>query len=131
MVLIRIDHLSSKEKLSNRTIGIIGENIVALCLTKKNYKILGRNVTTPFGEIDIIARKNAETFFIEVKTRRQNYYGLPEEAVTKQKMLHLSRSCLALAPKYAGVTNWSIMVVSVELDLAGQKAVLGAINLNS
>lgn len=76
----------------NKTIGILGENLAVDYLSKKGYIILGRNVTTPFGEIDIIAKENDITAFIEVKTRSSSKNGLGREAITKIKRQHMLKS---------------------------------------
>lgn len=44
-----------------------------------------RNYVTPFGEADIVAFKDGWYCFVEVKTRENDIYGLPAEAVTRQK----------------------------------------------
>lgn len=41
------------------------------------------------GEIDIIAIKDEEYVFIEVKTRTSKKYGMPIEAVNRNKMKHI------------------------------------------
>lgn len=44
---------------------------------------------TRSGEIDIIAEKSKEYIFIEVKTRTSKKYGMPVEAIDKNKMRHI------------------------------------------
>jgi putative endonuclease len=47
-----------------------GELIASLILLAKGYRILGRRVRTPLGEIDLVARTPGGVIcFIEVKTR--------------------------------------------------------------
>lgn len=67
--------------------GKLGEEIAAKYLLKEGYSIFERNYFSYYGEIDIIARdkKNNEIVFIEVKTRFQNKYGSPAEAVDEEK----------------------------------------------
>lgn len=66
-----------------------GEQIATEYLKKQGYKILERNYYTNRGELDIIAKQKKEIIFIEVKTRKNNKYGLPREAVTKNKQQHM------------------------------------------
>jgi len=70
-------------------LGKWGEAAAAKFLRKRRMKILARNVRTPVGEIDIIAREGNTLVFVEVKTRRSGLFGLPQEAVgpTKQRQL--------------------------------------------
>ena len=44
------------------------------------------------AEIDIIACKNHVVVFVEVKTRKSDRYGFPEEAVDDKKQENLSRA---------------------------------------
>ena len=44
-----------------------------------------RNYKTDVGEADIIAYKDGIYAFVEVKARASDAYGLPSEAVTKEK----------------------------------------------
>ncbi|MFA6711869.1 MAG: YraN family protein [Candidatus Caldatribacteriota bacterium] len=67
-------------------IGKIGEELARHYLSKKGYHILEQNYRVVFGEIDIIAEKNNCICFIEVKCRKSQKYGLPEESITKYKM---------------------------------------------
>ena len=50
--------------------GLIAEVIASWYLRCKLYQIIERRFKSPFGEIDIIARKNNEIIFIEIKARR-------------------------------------------------------------
>ena len=70
-------------------LGKRGELIAIEYLESKGYKILENNWRTNRKEIDIIAIDNNEIVFIEVKTRRNNHYGDPEEAVDMKKQKHL------------------------------------------
>lgn len=70
---------------NNRKIGAVYEKRAALFLQKKGYEILETNFRCRQGEIDMIARDGRYLVFIEVKFRRDNSRGLPEEAVGKYK----------------------------------------------
>lgn len=49
--------------------GIVSEWIAAALLVAKGYRILGRRVRTPHGEIDVIAARRDRVAFVEVKRR--------------------------------------------------------------
>lgn len=74
------------------TLGSWGEDIAEKYLKKKGYLIVGRNFRCRLGEIDIIARDGAELVFIEVKTRQNQSYGLPCEAINAAKVRHIIRT---------------------------------------
>ena len=56
--------------------------------------ILQRNYRTRYGELDIICQKNGVIVFVEVKTRRSQLFGSPEEAITSQKIMHIKKVAL-------------------------------------
>ncbi len=69
-----------------------GEEIATKYLIEHDYSIYGKNFRCRLGEIDIIAIdkiEQNELVFIEVKTRKQNQYGTPAEAVNDRKIFHL------------------------------------------
>lgn len=70
----------------NQTLGVLGEDIAASYLRKHGYKILARNYKARYGEIDIICLFQDILVFVEVKTRSDNAYGTPEDAVTPRKL---------------------------------------------
>ena len=75
----------SPQDVHKKVLGKKGEKLVEEYLKKRGCKILKRNYRTPFGEADIIALDKDEIVFVEVKTRTSDKFGLPKEAVTKQK----------------------------------------------
>ncbi len=75
---------------SKKTLGQRGEEIACKALEKQGYRILDKNFSCKFGELDIVAEDDEVICFIEVKARSSEDYGLPEEAVThwkKKKLL--------------------------------------------
>ena len=59
--------VSHKKKTYDR--GVKAENVAALWLKLKGYKILERRYKTPVGEIDLIVRRKNIIAFVEVKAR--------------------------------------------------------------
>jgi putative endonuclease len=68
-----------------RRLGDAGEDLAAAALKKRGYKILERNYVCPLGEVDLIARQGKTYVFIEVKTRKNERFGAPQEAVNPVK----------------------------------------------
>jgi putative endonuclease len=83
-----------------RDLGAWGERIALRFLKKKNYHILESNFSCPLGEIDLIAKHNNETVFIEVKTRKGLSCGLPEDSITRKKKRQLVKTALFYLKKY-------------------------------
>jgi putative endonuclease len=75
-------------------LGKQGEEIAQQHLSDKGYKILQCNWRFGSEEIDIIARKDNILVIVEVKTRQTNFFGEPEESVTKKKQKFLVRAAL-------------------------------------
>jgi putative endonuclease len=72
-------------KGENRKLGFSGERRAARYLKRLGYKILERNFKCPFGEVDIIACKEDVVAFVEVKTRTSDIFGMPNEAVGRER----------------------------------------------
>ena len=71
--------------LNRRSQGKAGEDLAAHFLEQSGLKILERNFRFERGEIDLIAEEGEELVFVEVKARRSNAFGAPEDAVTEKK----------------------------------------------
>lgn len=76
--------------MNRRKRGNEKEKVAAEFLKKQGYTIITMNFYFKGGEIDIIAREGEYLVFIEVKYRTSGSSGLPEEAVTPQKMQRIS-----------------------------------------
>lgn len=63
-------------------------------LKGKGYEIIAQNYRNPYGEIDIIARKDGAYIFCEVKFRKNERTGDPLEAVDRRKQRRISRTAL-------------------------------------
>ena len=97
----------------NQRIGAWGEETAAVWLASRGYEVIRRNVRTPYGEIDIVAKRGDTIIFVEVKTRTSNKMGLPEESITTRKREHM----IACAEHYVmenEIDNWQIDVISIE-----------------
>jgi len=63
-------------------LGLSAESRAAMLLIAKGYRILARRWKTPFGEIDIVARRRRALVFVEVKARARAEDAV--EAVTER-----------------------------------------------
>lgn len=78
-----------------KLLGDRGERAAERFLRRQGYRILARQHSSRFGEIDIIARDGEWIVFVEVKTRRSGAAGLPVEAVDARKQRQMTRAALA------------------------------------
>lgn len=79
-----------------------GEALACNWLIKKDFQILERNWRSGRNEIDVIASKEKNLHFVEVKTRHSLRFGYPEESVTKRKF----RCLQAAATDYTYLRRW-------------------------
>jgi putative endonuclease len=70
---------------NNTQKGILGEEIATEHLLKMGYEILEKNWRHQHLELDIIASINNTLVIVEVKLRANDFFGNPEEFVTKSK----------------------------------------------
>ena len=57
------------ERVKAFRLGLSAESRAAMLLVAKAYRIVARRFKTPFGEIDIVARRRRALVFVEVKAR--------------------------------------------------------------
>lgn len=74
------------------SLGRIGEDAAAEYLQRLGMTILQRNLHTPVGEIDLVARQRRTLVFVEVKARRSLAFGSPAEAVGARKQRQIIRA---------------------------------------
>jgi putative endonuclease len=77
-----------------KNLGPEGEEIAIRFLQDKGLRIIHKNYKTPLGEADIVARDKDDIVFIEVKTRSNERFGEPFEAVNDRKREKLRKIAL-------------------------------------
>jgi putative endonuclease len=96
-----------------QSFGKWGEKTAADYLVSKGLLIVEQNWRCSFGEIDIVAKKDNTWTFVEVKTRKNDQYGFPEEAITHKKRTHLINSAVFYIDDHQIKEEWRIDIVSV------------------
>ncbi|MDY7032899.1 MAG: YraN family protein [Thermodesulfobacteriota bacterium] len=107
------------------SLGRRGEEVAVSHLKRLKYKIIERNYTCKFGEIDIIAKDKKTLAFVEVKTRTSIDYVHPYQVVNKRKQHQISKAAL----NYISQNNLHNMdarfdVVAVQLSFDEEKVEL-------
>ncbi len=97
----------------NQRIGHWGEEAASAYLVEHGYEVIDRNVRTPYGEIDLVARAEGFTIFVEVKARFSKSLGPPEIAVTPRKQVHMRRAAAYYAQANS-VDHWQIDVIAIQ-----------------
>ena len=103
-----------------QNVGRLGERLAARALSERGYRILEYNYRCRLGEIDLVAEDADDLVFVEVKTRRGDLYGLPEEAVTRAKRLKLAQVAACYLDQHdTPDRSWRIDVVAVQFNRSG------------
>ena len=87
------------ERVAAFRLGLSAESRAAMFLIAKAYRIVARRWKTPFGEIDIVARRRRTLVFVEVKARAS--VEAAAEAVTergKRRIIGAAESWLTRHP---------------------------------
>lgn len=84
-----------------------------------SLRIIKRNYKAKIGEIDIIAIDKKEVVFIEVKTRVNNKYGYPIEAVDYKKQQKIKNVCKCFINQYK-IKNFRIRFDVIEVYIKGR-----------
>ena len=71
-------------------------------LRGRGYEVVGAGFTARRGELDLICRRGAELVVVEVKTRTNEAFGTPLEAVGMRKR----RALMAAAAEYRALAQW-------------------------
>lgn len=89
-------------RIGTRLFGDRGERAAARHLKRQGMRIIARQHRSRLGEIDLVALDAGRVVFVEVKTRKSDAAGRPEEAVTAAKQRQLTR----LALEYLKRRGW-------------------------
>jgi putative endonuclease len=108
-------------KGARKRLGNAGEDIAARELIRRGYTVRDRNWRCPEGELDIVAEQGDALVFVEVRTRRGDRFGTPEDSITPTKRAHLIASAQAYLEAHSlQDCDWRIDVVAVEMTAQGQ-----------
>ncbi|TCB96173.1 YraN family protein [Micromonospora zingiberis] len=108
----------------NQAVGGYGERCAVRHLIEAGLRPVAQNWRCPAGEIDIIAWDGPVLVICEVKTRRNQDFGTPAEAVVAEKARRLRRLAAAwLAATATTADEIRFDVISVLLPYAGRAQV--------
>ena len=83
-------------------LGAAGEGCARLFLEAHGFRTVTTRHRTRHGEIDLIARRGELLLFVEVKARRGDRCGRPQEAVTRAKLARLRALAAAYLSEHGG-----------------------------
>ena len=100
---------------ARRDFGEWGEEQACCFLQRHGFYIVERNYYTTFGEIDIIARKGDDYYFIEVKSRHDRELA-NDDSITYFKKQRLAKAVRAYC-YIRNVTDKSIILAGLILEV--------------
>jgi len=100
-------------------LGQCGELLALDALRERGYRVLAHNWRCPAGEIDLVARHDDTLVIVEVRTRRGQSYGTPEESITAAKRAKLMELGETYVQEHAWEGPWRIDVVAVVFGARG------------
>ncbi len=102
----------------NKEIGSIGETAAAAYLTTLGFFIQCKNFRAGRSEIDLIVFKENTLVFVEVKTRKSEQSGYPEEAVNYKKEANIRKASGTYIhdQKYGGEIRYDIIAIILDKE---------------
>ena len=104
-----------------QNLGKLGEDLACAELERRGYAVLARRYRTRFGEIDIIARDNDVTVFVEVKARTGDEFGGGAAAVTAFKQRRITQMAVDYLSRHR-LHDRPCRFDVVAVDLTGESA---------
>ena len=100
----------------NKKIGGIGEEAAAAYLLTLGFFIRCKNFRAGRSEIDLIVSCENTLVFVEVKTRKSEQYGYPEEAVNYKKEANIIRASGKYIhdQRYRGEIRYDILAIILD-----------------
>ena len=100
-----------------KKLGAHGEALAAAHLTQAGYEIVAKNWRCSVGELDLVVQLGELLVFVEVRTRRGNRLGSPEESVTPAKQAKLIELAHTYLAEYSNSDiPWRIDVIAIVLN---------------
>ncbi|MDP3996145.1 MAG: YraN family protein [bacterium] len=109
--------------------GRLGEDIACKFMTGEGFRVLDRNYSRKWGELDIVAVKRGKLHFVEVKTVSRDLESLeiarkkgivdgykPEDNIHAWKVKRLRRVIQTYLANQKNDPDWQFDVVTVMVD---------------
>ena len=93
-----------------------GEEAVARELERRGYEVIARNVRLQRGELDLIARRGDQLWFVETKSRGRHDRGAPHLAVDRRKKGALFAAAREYVVRNGYAGDYGFLVASVLPD---------------
>jgi putative endonuclease len=79
-------------------------------------QVVATNWRCTAGEVDIVVLDGACMAFVEVRTRRGQAYGTPEESITSQKLARMAAVAETYVYEEVWAGDWRLDVVAIQVE---------------
>ena len=89
----------TRDRFAAEQRGRRGEQVAAWFLRLKGWRIVGKRLKTPRGEIDLVARRGGTVAFVEVKWRASS--AELDTAIDTHRLRRVAAAASVLSPRFA------------------------------
>ena len=86
-------------------LGSRAEQKACAYLVKQGLTVIGRNLRSPYGEIDLIMHEQQTIVFVEVRYRKSSKYGLAQETIGQGKQQRIIRTAQWYLQQHTGFSQ--------------------------
>jgi putative endonuclease len=104
-------------------LGKWGEGQAIRYLEAQGCQVVARNWRCTAGEVDAVILVEECLAFVEVRTRRGQAYGSPEESITPQKLARMAAVAESYVYEQGWAGDWRLDVVAVRVRRGGEPAI--------
>ena len=108
---------------TRRKLGQWGEEQASRHLQAHGCHLVARNWRCTAGEVDLVVRDRAWLAFVEVRTRRGDAYGTPEESITPAKLARMAAVAETYVYENEWEGDWRLDVVAIQVHPGQQPAI--------
>ncbi len=86
-------------------------------LMAQGLRLIGRNLSSPLGEIDLLLEDRGQWVFVEVRQRSSTQFGGAAASISFSKQQRLRRQALRILQQHFGARPWPAMrfdVIAIE-----------------
>jgi putative endonuclease len=98
---------------TRRKLGQWGERAAARYLEARGCQVVATNWRCTAGEVDLVVQDGEWMAFVEVRTRRGQAYGTPEESITAAKLARMATVAESYVYEQGWEGDWRLDVVAI------------------
>jgi putative endonuclease len=100
---------------TRRKLGQWGEEQARRYLEARGCRVVTANWRCTAGEVDLVVQDGEWLAFVEVRTRRGQTYGTPEESITPTKLARMAAVAESYVYEHEWEGDWRLDVVAIQV----------------